>query len=229
MDVKAIVVKSLIRLNEEHSKERQLGRYYPSESWSCLRKKVYSFFKYEQETPLPLGLFEMGRRTEDAFYEMLKSHFNEKKVGNDVHIEIKLEDYIISGDTDPVIYETTKRKNIRTLFEVKSMANLSAVKEPNIHHIKQTTCYMKALNLKLGMIVYINRSNLEDLKAFEVEFKEEDWQSIVTHFDMLHGFLKDKVLPTSTPLMNWECRYCSYKNRCISDGKESFKLKKVLA
>ncbi len=216
MDVKNIVSKSLERKANEESKKREVGRYYPTESWSCLRKKFFSFYDYESEKPLPHGIFEMGRRVEAAIYEMLQDHFNEDKMSNDLKVKVDLNEYIISGETDPVLYKEADKKEIKTIFEVKSQANLFSVKEPHEHHVKQLMCYLKGLNVDQGIVLYVNRSNLEDIKNYDVNFDEDIWEEIETHFDIYHDYIKNKILPPKSPLMNWECRYCQYKERCLS-------------
>ena len=45
---------------------------------------------------------------------------------------------------------------------------------------------------------------------------------IIERFKMLHGFLKNKILPKPEARMQanilWMCKYCEYKDRCYKDS-----------
>lgn len=220
LDIERIVTKSLERLNDEHSKKRTLGRYYPSECWSCLRQKWFRWNQYPEETSKPLGIFEMGRRAEDALFAMLQKHYSEERVLNNIPVKIQLKDYCIAGETDPVLYKDGTQKKIQTIFEIKSTANTAATTETHDNHLRQLMCYLKGLHVDYGYVIYVNRADIQDVKAFEVKYDEVIWDSIVTHLDMFHEYVKNKEIPPAHPMAKWECRYCAYKDQCIEVNKK---------
>jgi CRISPR/Cas system-associated exonuclease Cas4 (RecB family) len=222
VDIKKIVETTLTRRQESSDKEhkREIGIYWASESWSCLRKKFYRFHNTPKERPDNFGVMLMGVVSEEAFYEILRDHYNEDLIGNDVPIEVKdgLK-YIIVGKTDPVVYTDETKKKIRLLFEVKTQTSVKWKAQPSIHHIHQLMCYLKGLNLPSAQLVYISRNDICDVKSFEIKFDPKIWQEVVTHFNLYHGYLEKNELPPPTPMMEFECNpvYCPYVERCIAD------------
>ena len=62
-------------LEREH-KPKEIGRYYPSEIGSCIRKTWYSY-KYPQQISLELmKIFEVGNIMHGFVVEVLKSEKN---------------------------------------------------------------------------------------------------------------------------------------------------------
>jgi CRISPR/Cas system-associated exonuclease Cas4 (RecB family) len=222
IEVQKIITKALERNNEEHKKTRTLGQYYPSESWSCIRQKWFRFQGFEEEKSLPLGVFEMGRRAEDAFFDLLKLHYSEQRVKNNIRVVIKVNDYEICGETDPVLFDNNDLSKIQTIFEVKSQASIVLTNEPHENHIRQLMCYLKGLGVTEGYIVYICRADVSDIKSYKVSYDDKIWEGIVEHFDMFHDYLMSRTLPPAQPMMpKWECRYCPFTQRCIEATKKA--------
>ncbi len=86
-------------------KPKGIGRYYPSEAGSCLRKVWYSY-KYPTEIDPDLRkIFEMGNIIHDFIVEVLKSEKTPQVelLKSEFPFKEKIEDFLISGRIDNLI------------------------------------------------------------------------------------------------------------------------------
>jgi len=203
-------------------KPKQIGRYYPSEVGSCLRKLWYSY-KYPQDIDSGLRrIFEVGDMLHGFVVEVLKSEKNKdvKLLKSELPFLIEVEDFIISGRVDDLILVKSSGKNV--LVEVKSTKDVSFVKKPQTNHVMQLMFYMEATGVHNGIILYIDKNNLES-KIFEVEFDARKASDIFDRFSFLHEHLKNDGLPDAEAKkvsdMNWMCKFCEYKEKCNKDEK----------
>jgi len=200
----------------EH-KPKQVGRYYPSEIGKCLRKTWYSY-KYPKEVePELLKIFEVGNIMHGFVVEVLRSEKNKdvQLLSYEFPFKIDLEDFVISGRVDDLLLVKTSGKNV--LVEVKSTKSLEFINKPSKEHEMQLQFYMHATGVHDGVVLYVDKNNLQS-KLFEVKFNEEEGEEIVKRFRGLHACLKSNELPLPEAKqfsdMNWMCRYCEYKDRC---------------
>lgn len=210
-----------LHIAREH-KPKEIGRYYPSEVGSCLRKVWYSY-KYPQKVdPDLLKIFEAGDIIHGFVVEVLKSEKNHdvKLLDAEIPFSIKVGDFVISGRVDDLVLVKSSGENV--LIEVKSTKDVSIVKKPQSNHVMQLMFYMKATGVHKGVVLYIDKNNLKS-KVFEVEFDPENCAKIFDRFAFLHDYLKRNGLPESEAKqvadMNWMCKYCEYRNKCDKDEK----------
>jgi len=203
-------------ITREH-KPKQIGRYYPSEIGKCLRKTWYSY-KYPKEVePDLLKIFEVGNIMHGFVVEVLRSEKNKdvQLLSYEFPFKIEIEDFIISGRVDDLLLVKTSGKSV--LVEVKSTKNLDFVTKPNKEHEMQLQFYMHAIGVHDGVILYVDKNNLQS-KLFEISFKENEGEEIVQRFKELHAHLKNNELPMAEAKqfsdMSWMCKYCEYKDRC---------------
>jgi hypothetical protein len=65
-----------------------------------------------------------------------------------------------------------------------------------------------------GIILYGSRNSLE-VKSFVIEFDSEFWEETVLSWAKCHTELRrDDALPPAAPEHDWECEFCSYRERC---------------
>ncbi len=86
-------------------KPKQIGRYYPPEVGTCIRKVWYSY-KYPQEIdPKPRRIFEVGDILHGFVIEVLKSEKNKdvELLQSEMPFKIPMEDFIISGRVDDLV------------------------------------------------------------------------------------------------------------------------------
>jgi len=205
----------------EH-KPKQIGRYYPSEIGNCLRKVWYSY-KYPQQVDRDLmKVFEVGNIMHGFVVEVLKSERNREVelLKSEFPFKIEEKDYVISGRVDDLILVKESGKNV--LVEVKSTKNIDFVKSPQSSHKAQLMFYMFATGVHDGIVLYVDKSNLQS-KAFDIVFDKKKAKKISDKFKLLHNSLKQNELPVDEAKksedMSWMCKFCEYKERCDSNQK----------
>ena len=198
-------------------KPKVIGRYYPSEIGSCLRKIWFSY-KYPKETKDSLlKIFFIGELIHNFVADVFKSEKNPSVdlVGEEVPFELKMKDYIISGRVDDIIL--LKPENKKVLIEVKSIGNLNGIKDAKAQHKMQLQLYMFATKIREGLILYVDKKNMKS-KIFNIKYDEGKALSILERFSILHNYLLDDIIPEPeakiNPEMSWMCRYCEYKDEC---------------
>lgn len=203
-------------------KPKQIGRYYPSEVGTCLRKVWYSY-KYPQDIDPGLRkIFEVGDILHGFVVEVLNSEKNKdvELLKSEMPFKITLDDFVISGRVDDLILVKSSGK--KALVEVKSTKDVSFIKKPQANHEMQLMFYMEATGVHDGVILYIDKNNLKS-KVFEVEFDYKKASDIFDRFSFLHEHLKNDGLPEPEAKkvsdMNWMCKFCEYKGKCDKDEK----------
>lgn len=207
-------------------------RHSPSQLLQCHRKILYRQKNAPEEQADPDGIFWFGTRfEEDIVFPFLRETFIEEdiyvqnSVWIDFETETDVEDIRIKGATDPVLVDADAVPILPT--EIKTKASLENLESPNEHHQAQLHAYMRGLCIKYdigldgGLIIYGSRESL-DVKPFYIEFDSEFWTKTVLEWAQTHTeFRLDETLPPADPEYDWECRFCSYRERC-GEGDSSF-------
>lgn len=211
-------------LKREH-KPKGIGRYYPSEIGTCLRKIWYSY-KYPMEVkPDLLKIFEVGNILHDFVVEVLKSEKNPEVelLKSEFSFQEEIEDFTVSGRVDNLILLKLSGKSV--LVEVKSITDIKYVNEPNPHHIMQLQYYMHTTGVHNGILLYVDKKNLQS-KVFSVEYNEKEAEDIINRFQKLHKHLTADIIPNPESREQpgrklWMCRYCEYRERCYEATPKS--------
>lgn len=206
---------------EREYRPKSIGRYYPSEIAGCMRKTWFSY-KNPKQTDVKLArIFEAGNMLHEFITEVIKSEKNPEVelIRSELPIEIKEKDFIVSGRIDNLVL--VKIDNKLALVEVKSTKFIP--KEHRKEHEIQLQLYMKALGVHEGIILYIQKDNLET-KTFPIKFNKKLGDKILERFKELHKALTlDKIPEAEAKLdkeKSWMCEYCNYEGECRKeDGK----------
>jgi len=200
---------------EHHGKE--IGKYYPSEIGSCLRKVWYSY-KYPMEVKPELQkIFEVGNILHGFAVEVLKSEKNSeiKLVESELPFQLEYESLTISGRVDDVVIIRHSGKNI--IVEVKSTKDINFVNKASKSHEMQLQLYMHATGIHNGVVLYIDKNNLQS-KMFEIQYSAKIGNEILERFKTLDRNLKAGILPIAEakhdPELMWMCRFCDYAEKC---------------
>jgi len=204
---------------KKEPKERKVGEYYASSALMCKRSSFYSFFNCPKERPPPKGIYILGRRVEDIYYEKLKEKYS-YYLKNDIRTRLVINDEIeVVGFTDPVILGDNLEAKV--VLEIKSRGGRWYVPEPNTHHVAQLLIYLRALRCTDGRLVYISRENLENIKEFQIDPLSAEmvelWEKVKSWYIDLHKYVKTETLPPAVPEESWQCSYCDYELACRSD------------
>ncbi|MBN1941170.1 MAG: Dna2/Cas4 domain-containing protein [Candidatus Diapherotrites archaeon] len=209
------------RLIEKHlereSRPKQIGRYYPSEIGTCLRKIWYSY-KHPMETKAELTkIFELGNILHEFVVDVLKSEKNKEVelLEEELPFQKSYPGFIVSGRIDDLIL--LKENNTKILVEVKSTKSVLPIGEAQDSHKTQLQLYMHATGVHKGIVLYVDKNNLQS-KAFEIEYSKEEGEKIIERFKQLHTALTSDLLPTAEAKKfenkQWLCRFCDYAEKC---------------
>ncbi len=210
------------RFLERELQEKKIGRYYPSEIGRCLRNLYYSY-KYPMKVkPKLLKIFELGNIMHDFIVKVLQSEKipEVELVDYEIPIELKMDDFVISGRIDDLILLKTDNRKI--LIEVKTCKDVRAVIKPQNSHMVQLQFYMHVTGIKEGILLYVDKTTL-DTKSFKLEYDEHWSKLIVDRFRKLHeALVKDELpLPEAKLIeeIRWMCGFCEYKEKCEKNEK----------
>ncbi|MFH0890061.1 MAG: PD-(D/E)XK nuclease family protein [Candidatus Aenigmatarchaeota archaeon] len=202
---------------EREHRPKQIGRYYPSEVGGCLRKTWYSYKYPKQVDPELMKIFELGNIMHGFVVEVLKSEKNQEVelLKSEFPLKIEEKDFTISGRVDDLILVKASGKNV--LVEVKSTKDIKFVKKAQPSHEMQLVFYMHASGVHNGVILYVDKSNLQS-KTFEVPYTKEKADEILDRFKLLNDSLVNNNMPeaeaTKTKETTWMCKYCEYADKC---------------
>jgi CRISPR-associated exonuclease Cas4 len=194
---------------------KRIGRYYPSEIGNCLRKVWYSYNSPKKTDTALLRIFEAGNILHEFVADVIKSEKNPEieLLQTEMPIQLKLDNFLISGRIDNLIL--VKIENKKVLVEVKSCKFLP--KELRKEHKSQLQLYMEATGVHDGIVLYVQKDNLQTI-WFEVRYNQEEIKKILERFNKLHDSLTESKMPEAeaknNPDMQWLCKNCPWKEDC---------------
>lgn len=199
-------------------------QHAPSRLLQCHRKALYQVYGTPEETQQPAGIFWFSTHLEtELVVPFLRAHTN-----SDVYIQNSIwVDYTpstahgslrIRGRTDPVLVDTAGHPLVLT--EVKTTASVDALDTPRPRHVAQAHAYMEGLSEQMerdvrdALLLYFDRETL-DVRTFTVEFDEHFWENRVLPWAAQNSaYRRRDELPPARPEFDWECEYCSFRQRC---------------
>lgn len=211
IDFNKLIDNCLLREN----KPKQIGRYYPSEIGSCIRKTWFSYKQPKKAKAELIRIFESGNMLHEFIADVIESEKNPEVelLRKEMPIRLEEKEFIISGRADNLVL--IKIKSEQVLVEVKSTKFLP--EKFNEQHEMQLQLYMHAINVHKGMILYIQKDNLQT-KEFDVKLDMNKVNKILEKFKKLHEALKENKMPEAEAKFNqdiaWMCRYCDWKEEC---------------
>lgn len=207
---------------KRESKPKTVGRYYPSEIGSCLRKVWYSY-KYPKETDIELvKIFELGNMIHDFVTKVIESDKNPhvELLEKELPLLKDMKDFTISGRLDDLLM--LKEDDKKVLIEVKSTKSIDFTKEASRSHAMQLQLYMHITGVHNGIVLYIDKNNLKS-KAFEINYDPEQSEEILKRFIELNICLVTNQLPLDEakrdPSLMWMCRFCEHSEMCDKNEK----------
>ena len=205
-------------------RKKDIGRYYPSEAGSCLRKLYYSYTIPKPTEEDLLKVFHVGNILHEFVLQVLKSEKTPEVqlLESEVPVKILLEKFQISGRVDDLIMIKASGKVV--LVEAKSVAMLEMVKNPQRHHIMQLQFYMHASGIHNGILLYLDKRNLKS-KVFDIDYDQGMADQIIARFAILHDHLTEKRIPEAEARgikdMQWMCRRCEFYEECYKETPAS--------
>tara|TARA_Y100000310_G_scaffold186269_1_gene186395 strand:- start:49889 stop:50566 length:678 start_codon:yes stop_codon:yes gene_type:complete len=201
-------------------RQKEIGRYYPSECGSCLRKVWYSY-KHPKELDIEtIKVFQMGNLVHDFVSDVMKSEKNPQVdlIGAEIPFKLEIDGMIISGRVDNII--TLNIDNRKYLVEVKSTKSMEYLSKPDDSYVLQLQLYMYHKGIHHGIILYIEKNTLKT-KIFEIDYNLNVAEEAINRFRALHQHLSnDKLIQPEARIdrtMNWMCKFCHYRDQCYKD------------
>lgn len=213
VDFNKLIENHLFRENTP----KTVGRYYPSEIGSCLRKVWYSYTEPKPAKMDMIKVFEVGNILHHFVAQVMNSEKNPhiQLLSSEFPFKIQIRDFVVSGRIDDLLLVKESGKTF--LIEVKSTASLDYTTEPSPHHVMQLQLYMHALKHHDGFILYIEKNTLK-CKAFEVKYDERIAAEALNRFSKLHDHLVSREAPVPEARlkrgMEWMCRHCDWREEC---------------
>ena len=195
--------------------KKNIGRYYPSEIGTCLRKTWYSYKDPQPTDTQLIRIFEAGNILHEFIEEVLESEKNPEVelLGTEIPIKIEYKDFTISGRIDNLIL--VKIDNKEVLIEVKSCKYLP--NEFRKEHESQLQFYMHSLGVHQGILLYIKKDDLET-NEFEIQYNTEKAEALLKRFEALNKSLKENKIPEAEARHDeekiWLCERCQWKEEC---------------
>ena len=213
------------KLIENHiareSRPKQIGRYYPSEVGSCLRKVFYSY-KFPQPISQDLAkIFEVGNIVHDFIAKVMASEKNPhvQLLESELPFKIEMNGFTISGRIDDLLLIKASGKKL--MVEVKSTSHLSSTEEASPQHIMQLQLYMHQMKIQNGCVLYVEKNSLQT-KTFYFDYDENISAEALNRFSQLHKYLTENKVPAPEARvrwkeMGWMCTRCEFRDRCFKD------------
>jgi len=184
---------------------------------SCLRKSFYtrrygdlSLRHLEKTKYVILGL---GLSTHYVLEETLH------EMG--FHTETPIVEYIVTKDYKIRVMGTPDAFNDKHVVEIKTTKKIP--KEPFRHHLMQLNTYMWMLKVRIGYIVYIDKST-GYVKVFEHYFDNNIHVNFIDRAVKFYEALKYNIPPSIEK--SGLCNYCEWRWRCYNDNSSKLREKR---
>ena len=175
------------------------NEFYASSAGYCPRYIHYSKKYNEPHDVYLLDIFELG----DAVHDYWEKKIIEKFGGEaEKELRVDLGDIVVRGRCDVL-----DSRNV--VWELKSASELPD--EPYEEHVMQLNFYIKHLNAKYGVLLYIKK-NTNSIRGFKVEFDPRKYEEALEIWRYVYYSQKNGRLPIKVP--SWKCRNCPYRKKC---------------
>ena len=240
MDIESLYHSYLVQ--KENLRERDKEVFHASSAGSCLRKQMYNYYDFPQDTKdkksyriLRLGTI-VHEDIEEAIahYEDINSDGNEKVFIED---KVKLEELNVVGTYD--VGQMDEEENSFRLWDIKTAASYKWTtkfgrkqnRKPNsdTNYKLQLGTYALGINqkYKVGKIeMYLlwynkNTSQIKEqiVSPDWIEKALEYWVTVNETLEDVDKHFEEELKPEyylGVPYQDWECRYCPYYSICPS-------------
>ncbi len=195
---------------------RKIGCYHPSavSLEGCNRALAYERLAV---TPRPVprtrgfgvNVFDLGDAIHDAIQNRLLKVVGIHGQRFTPEVEISYPPLGLYGHCDGVFGQL--------VVEIKSVSKsiFKGLKAPMDSHIRQLHCYMLALDIPYGVILYVCRDNGE-FREFPIQFKGDVLARIATTIHNIEAHLRRGVIPEPEP-NSFICSRCKFLYTCKPD------------
>jgi CRISPR/Cas system-associated exonuclease Cas4 (RecB family) len=217
--LKEIIDKYYLDREKDKDKKRTQRQFYISQAGKCSRQIFFKFKNVPEKElePHVLRLFDHG----DHMHQLIMSALTSTR---DIHLvasEIKIPPQeLVSGRADAIVSDG---KDLYVL-DIKSMNSMifKTLTEPKEENIKQIQLYLYYFKIPKGILLYVNKDNLE-LKEFIIDYNPIEAEELVENLNFLKKQIDSNTIPSRIPDYpeDWQCRYCQFREVCdLGDSDE---------
>ena len=197
-------------------KDKEQHHFYITDAGKCPRAVFFKFKKAPREAMEAkiLRMFDHG----DYIHQLImKPLFGIREI-NVVASEINIPPQeLISGRADAIL---SNGKELYIL-DIKSMnslvfKNLAEAKEENVDQIQ---LYLHYFKVPKGILLYVNKDT-QELKEFEISYNATRALALLNNLSALKTKIDSNIIPDRILGYpdDWQCRYCQFKEICITTG-----------
>lgn len=214
-------IQDLINKKINEREEKEIKSWHASRLGSCLtglyleRLGVKPDDEFDNRT---LRVFSAGKIFEDWVVGLVEN--NGVKIEKQVRIELPqydltgYADFVVENENEKLVYEVkSKHSNAFWYMEKKGEG-------ANRQHEMQLWCYLKALNIPDGRIIYLSKDDLAILE-YQVKLNDEKLAGeVLAELKILNEAWKQKLPPE--PIKDekdWRYKYCRWHKQCLSQEK----------
>ena len=161
-----------------------------------------------------LRIFEIG----ENFHRNIFNVLYRLRIGVTTEVIIPKNE-LVSGRADAIL--CIDKENY--VLDIKSMNSMvfRRLKEPKEENIYQIQLYLHYLNIKKGILLYIDKDR-QEIKEFHVVYDAGLVKSLLKDFKDLKKKVDSNIVPKrfSGYPKNWQCMYCQFKDICSLTGSE---------
>lgn len=203
MSLEELPEKMKTEIQDRSIYEQRENQINTTELIYCIRKAYYRR-KYPEAPSLKSAFWMFRGNIFDKIFTPLFERHQER-----VTHRVRGTPIIISGRIDFIDGDT--------IFELKTVNSLRFIEKEGPHqdHLKQVKFYAWCNAYPNAKIIYMD---LNDALVFDVDLSNED--ETIDEFEDLARRLYTGIVTDEPPEPNaqtWECKYCTYKDRCKND------------
>lgn len=203
-------------------------KYSPTELSGCIRNSYFSRLHPEKFDEQSYRNFLQG----NILHELVQDHVQEVLGDKIDHVENEKAFHylipfhqtdgkriIISGRLDTIFYLPGEEKPIVVDYKTTQNAYYNS-KDAKTEHKDQLNYYMACTLADYGMVVYIDKRNLNVIQH-TIPFSQERFDNMVKYAIDLDTAIETKEVPPIVRLDQEDkgnCKYCRHKKRCNEAG-----------
>lgn len=202
----------------DRQKDREKTRFYITDAGKCSRAIFFKFKKApkkDMEARI-LRLFEHGDYIHQLIMKPLLSLRKIHVVASEVKIPPK---ELIAGRADAIISDGKELY----VVDIKSMNSMifRNLQEAKVDNVDQLQLYLHFFKVKKGILLYVNKDN-QELKEFLLPYDKTRANKLLKTLTELKRKIDSNIIPKRLPdyPLNWQCRYCPFKEVCQMTGEE---------
>ena len=225
------ILNKIARKGDGSFHKKMEHKYSPTELSGCVRNSYFSRLYPEEFDDRTMRVFLLGNVLHELVQDNVKDVIGDKldHIENEkaFHYLLPLDktngkQILISGRLDTIFYLKGDEKPIIVDYKTTANSYYNKINGPKKEHIDQINYYLACTLADHGMVVYIDKRNLEVVQH-TVKFSQETFDEMVNFAIQLDTALEtETVPPVDYPLMDerGNCKYCRHKVKCKEAGRD---------